>query len=164
MELLALAVLRSNNVHEDRNGIIAGLRSLAVPEGTVSAVGPVAGGIASAMWSLMQARLTLELGADAEATRPGTRRSGAVLDAEEFAVERFAVHSLVESLGVWLDSGCNTAQAARELHVERQSMHQRLQRIFALCGGGPRGTGGLAALHLAARLTSLPQPTSGSSN
>ncbi len=62
---------------------------------------------------------------------------------------------LLGTLAMWLDSGCNTAQAARELHVERQSMHQRLQRIFELCGGDPRRTGRLAALHLAARLARL---------
>jgi purine catabolism regulator len=63
---------------------------------------------------------------------------------------------LLETLQVWLDSGCNTAQSARELHLERQSMHHRLQRIFELCGGDPRGTGRLAALHLAARMAVLP--------
>jgi purine catabolism regulator len=105
-----------------------------------------------------------------------------VIDAETFAVERLAVGSLdteqrrnfvrqqlgalldhdaqrnsrlLDTLATWLDSGCNTAQAARELHVERQSMHQRLQRIFELCGGDPRRTGRLAALHLATRLARL---------
>ena len=63
---------------------------------------------------------------------------------------------LMETLQVWLDSGCNTAQSARELHLERQSMHHRLQRIFDLCGGDPRGTGRLAALHLAVRMAGLP--------
>jgi purine catabolism regulator len=63
---------------------------------------------------------------------------------------------LLETLHVWLDSGCNTAQSARELHLERQSMHHRLQRIFELCGGDPRGTGKLAALHLAVRMADLP--------
>ncbi|GAB5077570.1 PucR family transcriptional regulator [Arthrobacter sp. AD-310] len=63
---------------------------------------------------------------------------------------------LLETLTVWLDSGCNTAQSARELHLERQSMHHRLQRIFDLCGGDPRGTGRLAALHLAVRMAGLP--------
>ena len=183
-ELLVLATLRSGNPREDRSGIIAGLRSLAAPEGTVSAVGPVASGIASAHWSLAEARLTLELASDVEASRPGAGHRAAVLDAEGFAVERLAVQSmdesrrtefitqqlgavldhdaqrrslLVETLSVWLDTGCNTAQAARELHVERQSMHQRLQRIFSLCGGDPRGTGNLAALHLATRLARLPR-------
>jgi purine catabolism regulator len=181
-ELLVLAGLRPGDPRGDRSGIITGLRSLAPPEGTVSAVGPTASGIASARWSLTEARLTLELAGDSGASRTGSRTR--VLDAQEFAVERFAVQSmgeaqreafirqqlgaildhdaqrrslLVETLKVWLDSGCNTAQAARELHVERQSMHQRLQRIFSLCGGDPRGTGSLAALHLATRLVSVPR-------
>ena len=34
-------------------------------------------------------------------------------------------------------------------------MHQRLRRIFELCGGDPRDTGRLAALHLATRLARL---------
>ncbi|MHA7288791.1 helix-turn-helix domain-containing protein [Arthrobacter sp. MDT3-24] len=185
-ELLALAVLRPGKTQEDRDSILAGLQSLALPEGTLSAVGPVAAGIAAAPWSLAEARLTLELAAGAElaASRPGSREGGAVLDAQNFAVERLAVQTmgeapreefitqqlgaildhdaqrrslLVETLRVWLDSGCNTAQAARELHVERQSMHQRLQRIFSLCGGDPRGTGRLAALHLATKLVRLPR-------
>jgi purine catabolism regulator len=183
-ELLVLAALRAGNPREDRKAIIVGLRSLAAPEGTISAVGPIASGIASAHWSLAEARLTLELASGAETSRPGAAHTGTVLDAGEFAVERLAVQSmdvssraefitqqlgaildhdaqrrslLVETLSVWLDTGCNTAQAARELHVERQSMHQRLQRIFSLCGGDPRGTGSLAALHLATRLARLPR-------
>jgi purine catabolism regulator len=181
-ELLALGVLRSGNVQDERQRIVDGLQSLQVPEGTVSAVGPVASGISSAPWSLAEARLTLELAADVGRSRSAATAPGQVLDAQAFAVERLAVqaveeaqrrdfvnqqlgavlehdalrHSqLVETLRVWLDSGCNTAQAARELHVERQSMHQRLQRIFSLCGGDPRGTGRLAALHLATRLAAL---------
>jgi purine catabolism regulator len=181
-ELLALGILRSGNVQDERQRIVDGLQSLQVPEGTVSAVGPVASGISSAPWSLAEARLTLELAADVGRSRSAVTAPGQVLDAQAFAVERLAVqameeaqrrgfvnqqlaavlehdalrHSqLVETLGVWLDSGCNTAQAARELHVERQSMHQRLQRIFSLCGGDPRGTGRLAALHLATRLAAL---------
>ncbi|WP_455836301.1 PucR family transcriptional regulator [Pseudarthrobacter siccitolerans] len=181
-ELLALAVLRSGNVQDERQKILDGLHSLEVPEGTVSAVGPAASGIAAAPWSLAEARLTLELAADVGRSRSPASTPGQVLDAQAFAVERLAVqamdearrrdfvsqqlaavlahdaerHSqLVETLRVWLDSGCNTAQAARELHVERQSMHQRLQRIFSLCGGDPRGTGRLAALHLATRLAAL---------
>jgi purine catabolism regulator len=190
-ELLVLAALRAGNPREDRKAIIVGLRSLAAPEGTISAVGPIASGIASAHWSLAEARLTLELASGAETSRPGAAHTGTVLDAGEFAVERLAVQSmdvsrraefitqqlgaildhdaqrrslLVETLSVWLDTGCNTAQAARELHVERQSMHQRLQRIFSLCGGDPRGSGSLAALHLATRLARLPRIIGGTRN
>lgn len=181
-ELLALGVLRSGNAQNERQKILDGLQSLEVPEGTVSAVGPIASGISSAPWSLSEARLTLELAAGVGQARLGATAPGRVLDAQAFAVERLAVQSmdealrrdfinqqlaavlehdaqrqskLVETLRVWLDSGCNTAQAARELHVERQSMHQRLQRIFSLCGGDPRGTGRLPALHLATRLAAL---------
>lgn len=181
-EFLALAVLRTGSIHEDRKEIVAGLRALELPEGSVSAVGPVAAGIAAAPWSLTEARLTLELGADVGPPKHGTAQSGPVLDADAFAVERLAFHSLedmprtdfvrqqlgailehddlrhselLETLRVWLDSGCNTAKAARGLHLERQSMHQRLQRIFSLCGGDPRGTGRLAALHLATRLAAM---------
>lgn len=181
-ELLALAVLRTGKAQEDRNDILAGLQSLELPEGSISALGPVAAGITAAPWSLTEARLTLEVGAGDKPRPAGPRQTGAVLDAEAFAVERLAFHSLDEvqrtdfvrqqlgaimehddlrhsalvgTLRVWLDSGCNTAQAARELHLERQSMHQRLQRIFSLCGGDPRSTGRLAALHLATRLAAV---------
>ncbi|WP_406634891.1 PucR family transcriptional regulator ligand-binding domain-containing protein [Pseudarthrobacter quantipunctorum] len=180
-ELLALAALRTGKAQEDRSEILAGLRTLELPEGSISAVGPVASGISAAPWSLAEARLTLDVGAGDELRSSGARLTGA-LDAEAFAVERMAFHSLdaarredfvrqqlgsvldydkqrrsqlAETLRVWLDSGCNTAQAARELHLERQSMHQRLQRIFSLCGGDPRSTGRLAALHLATRLAAL---------
>lgn len=182
-ELLSLAVLHPDSIQEDRNAIVTGLQSLASTDGSVSAVGPVASGISKAPWSLTEARLTLTLGAGRDKHDGGRGPSDGALDAEAFAVERLAFHSLdgarredfvrqqlgavlehdgqrrsqlVETLRVWLDSGCNTAQAARELHLERQSMHQRLQRIFSLCGGDPRSTGRLAALHLAARLAALP--------
>jgi purine catabolism regulator len=133
---------------------------------------------------LSEARLTLELTDNDGLSKGGAVRPGsAVVDAEAFAVERLAVQSLdiglrsvfvrqqlgalldhdaqrhsqlLGTLATWLESGCNTAQAARELHLERQSMHQRLQRIYELCGGDPRGTGRLAALHLATRLATLP--------
>jgi PucR family transcriptional regulator, purine catabolism regulatory protein len=182
-ELLALAVLRTGKAQEDRSEILAGLRTLDLPEGSISAVGPVASGISAAPWSLAEARLTLDVGAGDGPRSPSLRPTSDVLDAEAFAVERLAFHSLddakredfvrqqlgavleydaqrrsqlTETLRVWLDSGCNTAQAARELHLERQSMHQRMQRIFSLCGGDPRGTGRLPALHLATRLAALP--------
>ncbi|MGN6442211.1 MAG: PucR family transcriptional regulator [Arthrobacter sp.] len=120
---------------------------------------------------------------NASPRRRSTARALVVVDAQDTAVESLALtcldtsareafvnrqlravlehdaqrqSQLLETLQVWLDSGCNTAQSARELHLERQSMHHRLQRIFELCGGDPRGTGRLAALHLAARMAGLP--------
>ncbi|MEV8149835.1 PucR family transcriptional regulator ligand-binding domain-containing protein [Arthrobacter sp. NPDC080073] len=174
-ELIALAALPHPTAVASRIALIQALQALEVPDGSVMAVGPLAQGIGEAPWSLAEARRTLEL-------LPGSGTGPGVADAEDFAVERLAEGSLdaatregfvrrqlgavvehdeqrrselMRTLAVWLDMGCNTAQAARELHLERQSMHHRLQRIFELCGGDPRGTGRLAALHLATRLARL---------
>ncbi len=172
-ELIALAALPHPTAVASRIALIQALEALEIPDGSVMAVGPLAQGIGEAPWSLAEARRTLEL-------MPGD--GNRVVDAEDFAVERLAEASLdaaareafvqrqlgavvehdeqrrselMRTLAVWLDTGCNTAQAARELHLERQSMHHRLQRIFELCGGDPRGTGRLVALHLATRLARL---------
>lgn len=183
-ELLAVTVLPDDAPKAGRDELLARLRALPTLAGTLTAVGPLAAGISEAPWALAEAKLTLELAGgpgQSQAGAGGTHTS--VIDSEAFALERFAVQSLaadqrrsfvrrqlgalldhdaqrhsqlLRTLATWLDSGCSTAQAARELHVERQSMHQRLQRIFELCGGDPRVTGRLAALHLATRLARLP--------
>jgi purine catabolism regulator len=184
-ELLAVAGLGGDAADNRRKSIMAGLLQLPAVAGTRAAIGPLAAGISDASWSLSAAKLSLELAASRE--QSGSEAAGAgnpVIDAEVFAVERLAVQSLdpyqrrnfvrqqlgvlqdhdalrnsrlLDTLAAWLDCGCNTARAARELHLERQSMHQRLRRIFELCGGDPRETGRLAALHLAARLARLAQ-------
>ncbi|WP_314324975.1 PucR family transcriptional regulator [Paenarthrobacter ilicis] len=166
-ELIALAALGAGAA--TRRALVEALQGLEVPTGSLVAVGPLGNGIAEAPWSLAEARRAFDLAS------PGK----GVVDADTLAVELLAQESLdaatrevfvqrqlgavvehdrlrkselLRTLAVWLDTGCNTAQAARELHLERQSMHHRLQRIFDLCGGDPRGTGRLAALHLATRL------------
>ena len=182
-ELLAVASLAEDAPGEGRHRLLSDLMELPAIDGTLAAVGPLAAGISDAPWSLSEAKLTLELAGSPEPSRTGSGVGHhTVVDAEAFAVERFAVqcldpdqrrtfvrqqlgalldhdaqrHSrLLATLAAWMDSGCNTAHAARELHLERQSMHQRLRRIFELCGGDPRTTGRLAALHLAARLARL---------
>ncbi|MET3950748.1 PucR family transcriptional regulator ligand-binding domain-containing protein [Arthrobacter sp. UYEF36] len=182
-ELLAVASLAGDASEESRQRLLMGLSELPAMAGTLAAVGPLVAGISDASWSLSEAKLTLELAASAEHAHPGIGGPhGSLIDAEAFAVERLAVQSLdpdqqrnfvrrqlgvlldhdaqrnsrlLDTLATWLDCGCNTAHAARELHLERQSMHQRLRRIFELCGGDPRDTGRLAALHLAARLARL---------
>ncbi|WP_311212031.1 MULTISPECIES: PucR family transcriptional regulator ligand-binding domain-containing protein [unclassified Arthrobacter] len=169
-ELIALAALDDGAV--TRRALTVALQGLEVPAGSVVAVGPLGAGIDQAPWSLAEARRALELvpaghgvvDADTlavellahEALDPATREGfvqrqlGAVVEHD-----RLKKSELMRTLTVWLDTGCNTAQAARELHLERQSLHHRLQRIFELCGGDPRGTGRLAALHLATRLARL---------
>ncbi|WP_353712861.1 PucR family transcriptional regulator ligand-binding domain-containing protein [Arthrobacter sp. K5] len=180
LELIALAGLPPEGTRAARASLIEALGNLDVPEGSAIAVGPLGQGVGEAAWSMAEARRTLDL-----APRTGRAASGPrqVRDADAFSAERLAAESidggarrdfvrrtlgpilehdeqrnsqLLHTLTVWLDSGCNTAQAARELHLERQSMYHRLQRIFDLCGGDPRGTGRLAGLHLATRLAPLP--------
>jgi purine catabolism regulator len=102
-----------------------------------------------------------------------------VYDSADFVVERFAERELsreasegfvqetlgplidleqrrggelVRTLDVWITAGCNTAEAARALFLERQSLHKRLARIFDALGGDPRGTGQLGALAFAVKL------------
>lgn len=182
-ELLAVAGLGGTTPEETRQKLLAGLLELPALAGTLTAVGPLVAGVSDAPWSLSEAKLTLDLAASREQSRfdaGGARHP--VIDAEAYAVERLAVQALdpyqrrnfvrqqlgplldhdahrnsrlIETLGTWMDCGCNTAEAARELHLERQSMHQRLRRIFELCGGDPRETGRLAALHLAASLARI---------
>lgn len=183
-EILALAVLPHDREAAARADLVDALRELPVNAGTVTAVGPLATGIKQAPWSLAEAKCALDLASNRplRGTEQPGQTTGLVVDVEELAVERLAAQhldqaarqayvrqqlgsvlahderrnsQLLATLATWLDSGCNTAQAARELHVERQSMHHRLQRIFELCGGDPRGTGRLAALHLATRLAAL---------
>ena len=184
-ELLALAALPFDGAMAARAELVTALRELPVEAGTMTAVGPLASGIENAPWSLSEAKCALDLAVNGSlraVARPLSDTEGVVLDVEHLAVERLVAQhldqgvrqdfvrqqlgpvlehdarrnsQLLATLATWLDSGCNTAQAARELHVERQSMHHRLQRIFELCGGDPRGTGRLAALHLATRLAAL---------
>lgn len=176
-ELIALAALPDG--HSSRTALADALAAVDLPPGSVVSVGPLGSGIGDAPWSLAEARRALDLAAHNIDAGNGRAGNSGLVDAEAFAVELLAQESLdaatrevfvqrqlgavvehdrlrkselLRTLAVWLDTGCNTAQAARELHLERQSMHHRLQRIFDLCGGDPRGTGRLAALHLATRL------------
>lgn len=181
-ELIALASLVGGVAVDGaatRRALMDSLHQLDVPAGSLVAVGPLGKGIGEAPWSLAEARRVLDL---PSAGGGGGGAGGGVVDADTLAVELLAQESLdaatrevfvhrqvgavvehdrlkkselMRTLAVWLDTGCNTAQAARELHLERQSLHHRLQRIFELCGGDPRGTGRLAALHLATRLARL---------
>ena len=186
-ELVVMVGLPCTGRVEERRKLLESLQRLEGDHDAVIAVGPLAGGVAEAAWSLAEARRALDVRQIRRRNASPRRRYPAsglvVIDAQDVAVESLALtgmdgsareafvdrqlgavlehdaqrqSQLLETLQVWLDSGCNTAQSARELHLERQSMHHRLQRIFELCGGDPRGTGRLAALHLACRLAGLP--------
>ena len=59
---------------------------------------------------------------------------------------------LIATLDTYLQCGCSKTEAATVLHVQRQTLHQRLEQIFALLGEDPTGTPRLAAVHFATRL------------
>lgn len=171
-ELVALAALPAEATLAAKVALVRKLADSMAGQQVVVAMGPVGNGISQASRSLAEARLTIGLS-------PVGLSEGAVLDADDFAIERLAFKEpdgaaarqlvrelvgelvdydalkgsrLLETLAAWLASGCNTAQTARTLFLERQSMHSRLDRIFSMIGGDPRGTERLAGLHLAVRL------------
>jgi PucR family transcriptional regulator, purine catabolism regulatory protein len=59
---------------------------------------------------------------------------------------------LLQTLETYLDHGCNKTRTATALHLQRQSLYGRLERIFSLLGGDPTGTERALALHLALKL------------
>ncbi|HET8604792.1 MAG TPA: PucR family transcriptional regulator [Marmoricola sp.] len=59
---------------------------------------------------------------------------------------------LLETLEAYLDHGCNKTRTAAALHLQRQSLYGRLERVFGLLGGDPTGTDRALALHLALKL------------
>jgi purine catabolism regulator len=60
--------------------------------------------------------------------------------------------SLLETLEVYLDSGCDKSATARALQVTRQALYGRLARIFSVLGGDPTGTRRALGLHFALRM------------
>lgn len=170
-ELIGLVVLPEEGSREKRAELIRELRlCLAVGDGSVC-VGPLVRGVSAGLHSLRQAEATLAL-APIHASR------ATVVDSDDYLVDRMISEnlsddskrqftsellqelidydkrrgaSLLDTLEVWLASGCNTASSARTLFLERQSMHNRLQKIFSLIGGDPRGTGKVGGLFVALR-------------
>ncbi|MEX0427370.1 PucR family transcriptional regulator ligand-binding domain-containing protein [Nocardioides sp. DS6] len=59
---------------------------------------------------------------------------------------------LLDTLEAYLDHGCHKTRTAQALHLQRQSLYGRLERVFRLLGGDPTGTDRALALHLALKL------------
>ena len=143
-----LVALPGSDPHEALSRVRAALRS---SRGPLTAVGAVVA-TASAGRSLRSAGQALLVGA-----RGGSGEWPLI--AEELVVERLLAavgdrgrladlveeqlgallrapraETLVRTLEVYLDGGGSKAATARELHLRRQSVHQRLARIAALLG------------------------------
>lgn len=171
-ELIGLVVLSDSGRRAKRRELITELElSLVAGDGTVC-VGPLVSGAAAGYRSLTQAEAALKVA-------PVTANRAVVVDSDDYLVDRMlAEHlgietkqelmdellqeliehdarrgtSLMDTLETWLISGCNTTASARALFLERQSMHNRLQKIFSLIGGDPRGTGRVGSLFVALRV------------
>ncbi|WP_166969409.1 PucR family transcriptional regulator [Brevibacterium atlanticum] len=170
-ETIAIALFDGRRHRSHRAALLEELERHVDDLDAAICVGPVVDGIRGGAYSLDQARLTLEL----SAARPSRAE---VFDSDASIVDRLLTANvgsavkirlvdellgeivehdaqrgtnLVDTLEAWLRSGCNTAETARSLFLERQSMHNRLQRIFSLIGGDPRGTGRIAGLTIALR-------------
>lgn len=177
-ELTALVSLPADGARRARQQLREDLARSQEGIGLVLGLGPVAEGITGAARSLREAQLCLDLA-------PPPAGLASVVDADDLAVERLAARDLdpaehddvarellgellshdaarnlrlLETLDVWLTTGCSTTATARRLHLQRQSLHHRLQKVFELVGGDPRGTPRMAGLHLAVRLARSAQP------
>ncbi|GAA2157036.1 purine catabolism regulator [Humibacillus xanthopallidus] len=171
-EWLDVLVPLKTSTHAERGSVLTALRASVAGSRFTAALGPTASTIRQAPLSLAEARATWRLGRS-------VKGSGGAYDASDFLVERMAERSLtrgvadalveealgelvrleqrhggelVQTLDVWISTGCNATETARVLFLERQSLHKRLRRIFDALGGDPRGRGQLVALGLAVRL------------
>lgn len=60
--------------------------------------------------------------------------------------------TMLETLEAYLDVGCSKTRAADVLHLRRQSLYARLDKVFTALGGDPTGTPRALPLHLALKL------------
>lgn len=152
-----------------RNHVLAAAGRAAAGSGLFGVAGPMVWKATDAHTSFTEAEAILRL----HPPRPGAIRDAidlfdvraltamedlSVLETYGQALMGSIVHwddhhgsELAPTLLVWFETGCSTTDSARKLHIERQTMHKRLVKIFDLLGGDPRQTGRVFALHLAAR-------------
>lgn len=169
----AVVCLPGGDPRPARAGLLADLAGLFADDpAPLIAVGPNARALGEASHSLTEAQTCLDLA-------PLLGYEGHVVDADELAVERLTHKlgnrsalrgfvdeqigdlvqadrrrgsALVDTLDAYLTCGCNKTATARALHLQRQSVYHRLDRIFATLGADPTGTPALAGLFLAVRL------------
>ncbi len=165
-DLVVLYVLPAAGARGARLAFVEQARGAVLGTGITAVVGPHVHDGHQAHASYVEALEVLRIGAPS---------SGHVLDAMEFLGRRVLdavagagflegyiqatlgevlqwdrAHgtSLALTLLRWLELGCNTTATALALHIERQTMHKRLNKIQELLGEDPRESGNLFALHL----------------
>lgn len=166
---LAVVALNGGALGPNRAKVVTDLAGLTLPPGLRLAVGPGATSLAGLHRCLRDAEACLALGRDADA----------VLDALDLGVERLLTAlagtdavdafieeqlgellrddarrqgALLETLSAYLRHWGSKTETASALHLQRQSLYQRLAKIFDLLGEIPPGSARLGSLIVAVEL------------
>ena len=170
--LYGIIPLSPDSPRLDRRRLLELMRADIHPLAVQGVMGPGVHDATHGSWSLREALL-------AEHLVGAMPHAGGLRDCDDVVLERFCAReldgdavyrftqellselleqdarrgsNLVKTLETWLTSGCNSTATATALFLERQTLHKRLNRIFDILGGDPRGTSRMAALHLATKL------------
>jgi len=153
-----------------RQDIIARLRAVAFPPQVTIAVGPGTHSLHRIRHCLTEARSTLDLTDEshpvvADSVALGVTRLVAALDREDLvaafveeqigdllATDRERSTRLFDTLAIYLRHSGNKTDTAAALHLQRQSLYQRLERISTVLGRPVTGSSRWAAIALAVEL------------
>jgi purine catabolism regulator len=162
-----------------RQVLVDDLRSVALSPQVTIAVGPGARTLAGMRRCLREARSTLDLTdethpAVADAVALGVTRLVAAIDRDDLVdafideqlgdlitLDEGRQSHLVDTLATYLRHSGNKTATAGALHLQRQSLYQRLDRIMATLGHPRPGTGRWAAIALATELETARRQASG---
>ncbi len=170
----AIVALGSGPLGSVRSALVADLTTTPFPPGTRVVVGPGTRDLAGITRCLRESARTFDL----------VGHSG-VIDAADYAVDRlltqFSTDSevvdafitehigdllaadgrleLFTTLHVYLKNWANKTDTATALHLQRQSLYQRLTKVFALLGDPPPGSARWSGIKVAAELESARRRT-----
>ena len=162
--------LRGTTLAAARQVLIDDLRSVALSPHVTIAVGPGARTLTRLSHCLREARSTLDLTDDthpvvADAVALGVTRLVAAIGRDDLVstfideqigdlitLDEGRQTQLVDTLATYLRHSGNKTTSAAALHLQRQSLYQRLDRIMATLGHPEPGSGRWAAIALATEL------------
>ncbi|RKT80000.1 CdaR family transcriptional regulator [Terracoccus luteus] len=171
--------LGGRSLEQARQDVVTELRSVALPAHVTVAVGPGARSVERLPHTLAEAEGTLALTDEshqvvADSVALGITRLVTAVDRDDLlqafvdeqigdllALDRDRAGSLFETLALYLRHSANKTETAARLHVQRQSLYQRLERIMAVLGHPQPGTSRWAAIALAVELETARRTVAG---
>lgn len=171
--------LGGRSLEQARQEVVSELRSVALPAHVTVAVGPGARRVERLPHALAEAEGTLALTDEshqvvADSVALGITRLVTAVDRDDLmqafvdeqigdllALDRDRAGSLFETLAVYLRHSANKTETAARLHVQRQSLYQRLERIMTVLGHPRPGTSRWAAVALAVELETARRTVAG---